>query len=383
MKLLRASNLTIGAVALVLASCGQQNRYVAPPPPKVAAAPPVQRQVTRYLEFTGTTAAVNTADLVARVPGFVQEIDYQDGAAVKAATLLFTIEPEPYDVKLKQAQASVLGAQASLNQAQTDFNRSSALVATQATSRQQYDQAVANRDVAQSNLAQAQANVELAQLNSDYAHVKAPFDGTVTARQVSIGDFVGGSATSTVLATIVQFDPIYVNFNISENDVQRLRVEIARRGLTSADLNKVPVEVGLQTETGYPHSGLLNYRAPTVDTSTGTLAARAIFKNSNFALLPGYFVRGRIPIGVQQNALLVPDAALGTDQSGRYLLVVDKDGVVQQRSVTIGSLDDGLRVIETGLNPDDRVVTAGVQRAVPGQKVDVQPPDGATSATPH
>jgi RND family efflux transporter MFP subunit len=380
----RVGILTVATVAsLVLAACGQGNRYVAPPPPMVTVATPVQRPITRYLEVTGSAAAVNSADLVARVPGFVQDISYSDGALVKQGTLLFTIEPEPYEVKLQQAQAAEAGAQATLKQAQSDFDRQARLVTTQAVSQSTYDQALANRDSAQSNFLQAQANTRLAALNNDYAHVKAPFDGLVAARQVSVGEFVGGTATPTVLATIVQADPIYVNFNVSEQDVLRLRAEMARRGMTRDDLKKVPVEVGLQTETGYPHAGTFDYAAPTVNSSTGTLAARAVFANLERVLLPGYFVRVRIPVERQPSALLVPDVALGSDQGGRYVLVINKDDVVEQRKVGIGPLVDELRVIDTGLKADDRVVVAGVLRAVPGQKVDPQaaPPQAAPPQT--
>jgi len=375
----RVGILTVAS--LVLAACGQGNQYVAPPPPKVTVATPVQRSITRYLEVTGSAAAVNSADLVARVPGFVQDISYSDGAPVKQGTLLFTIEPEPYEVKLQQAQAAEAGAQATLKQAQSDFDRQARLVTTQAVSQSTYDQALANRDSAQSNFLQAQANTKLAALNNDYAHVKAPFDGLVAARQVSVGEFVGGTATPTVLATIVQADPIYVNFNVSEQDVLRLRAEMARRGLTRDDLKKVPVEVGLQTETGYPHAGTFDYAAPTVNSSTGTLAARAVFANLERVLLPGYFVRVRIPVERQPSALLVPDVALGSDQGGRYVLVINKDDVVEQRKVGIGPLVDELRVIDIGLKADDRVVVAGVLRAVPGQKVDPQaaPPQAPTA----
>jgi RND family efflux transporter MFP subunit len=368
----RTRVLTIGAVAGALAACGQGNQYVAPPPPKVTVAAPVQMPVTRYLELTGSTAAVNSADLVARVPGFVQDISYSDGAQVKQGTLLFTIEPEPYEVKLQQAKAAESGAQATLKQTRSDFDRQAKLVTTQAATQVAYDQALANRDNAEANYLQAQVNTRLAALNFEYAHVKAPFDGIVTARQVSVGGFVGGNATPTVLATIVQTDPIYVSFNISEQDVLRLRAVMVRRGLTRDDLRKVPVEVGLQTETGYPHAGTFDYAAPTVNASTGTLAARGVFANSERVLLPGYFVRVRIPVEEQPSALLVPDTALGSDQGGRYVLVVDKDDVVEQRKVAIGPLVGALRVVDTGLSPADRVVVAGVMRAIPGQKVDPQ-----------
>jgi RND family efflux transporter MFP subunit len=382
MRIVRLTGIAVGTVvAVALSGCGEQNRYVAPPPPGVTVAHPLQRPITRYLEVTGTTAAVNFANLVARVPGFVQEINYQDGAFVKAGTLLFTIEPVPYEVKLKQAQASVVGARATLLQAQKDFERYATLITQQSTSRQLYDQAITTRDTAQSNLSVAEANVVLAQLNSDYAHVKAPFDGVVTARLISVGEFVGGTTTPTQLATIVQLDPIYVNFNISEQDVQRLRIEMKQRGIQREDLKKIPIEVGLQTESGYPHVGAMDYAAPMINVTTGTLSARGVFANADRALLPGYFVRGRIPIGREENTLLVPDVALGADQGGRYVLLVGKDGIVAQRHVAIGPLEDGLRVIDSGLAPDDRVVITGVQYAIPGQKVDALAAASADQAT--
>jgi RND family efflux transporter MFP subunit len=365
----------------VLSSCNQENRYVAPPAPKVTVALPVKRTVTRYLEFTGSAAAVNSADLVARVPGFVQGVNYEDGAQVKKGALLFTIEPEPYEIKLKQAQAAEAGAQASLKQTQADFDRQASLVNTQAVSRQQYDQALAARDAAQANLIQAQVNTKLASLNEEYAHVSAPFDGIVTARQVSVGEYVGGSGTPTVLATIVQPNPIYVNFNVSEQDVLQVRARAAQRGMTREDLGQIPVEVGLQTEDGFPHVGKLDYAAPSVNASTGTLAARAVFQNSDRALMPGYFVRVRIPFEKREDALLIPDVALGSDQGGPYVLVVNSNNVVEHRNVKTGQLDNGLRVIESGLAAEDRVVIAGVLRAIPGQRVDPQLQEATATAT--
>jgi RND family efflux transporter MFP subunit len=372
--------IAIGS-ALLLSSCGQDNRYVAPPPPRVTVAVPLQQPVTRYLDATGNTAAMNSADLVARVSGFIQEINYQDGALVKKGTLLFTIEPEPYKVKLDQAKAAEEGARSALKQAQAAFERQAELVGRQAATQANYDQALATRDANQSGLTQAEVNTRLAALNLEYAHVTAPFDGIVTARQVSVGQFVGSSASPTLLATIVQHDPIYVNFNVSEQDVLRIRADIARRGLTPDDLKKVPVEVGLQSETGYPHTGTLDYASPSVNPSTGTLAVRAVLQNTSRVLLPGYFVRVRVPLGEAGNALLVPDSAIGSDQGGRYVLIVDKDNVVAQRKVEIGPRMDELRVIDGGLNPQDRVVVAGVLRAIPGQKVDpqVQAADAASS----
>jgi RND family efflux transporter MFP subunit len=357
--------------ALVTLTACEQNSFVAPPPAKVDVGRPVQRTITRYLTATGNTAPVNTVDLVARVQGFLQAISYQDGAFVKQGTTLFTIEPETYKLKLEQAQAAEAGAQASLRQAEADFKRQSDLVTRQVVSQATLEQSTSARDNAQANLQQAQVNTRIAAVNYSYTNVTAPFDGIVSARLVSIGELVGASSP-TQLATIVQPYPIYVNFNVNEQDVLRIRAAAAERGLTTKDLKETPIAVGLQTESGYPHQGKLDYAAPTINQSTGTLAVRGILANADRVLLPGYFVRVRVPLDQQKDALLVPNVALGSDQSGRYVLVVNNENVVEQRKVQTGPLEGELRVIESGLKPDDRVVIAGLLRAIPGQKVDPQ-----------
>lgn len=334
-------------------------------------AQPLQRPITRFLEATGNTAPIKNVDLVARVQGFLQSIDYQDGTFVKQGTTLFTIEPETYKLKLEQAQAAEVGAQATVKQADADFKRQSDLVQKQAVSQSTLDQSTSTRDNAQASLQQAQVNTRIAAVNYGYTNVVAPFDGIVSAHLVSVGELVG-AASPTQLATIVQLDPIYVNFNVNEQDVLRIREEARRRGLTANDIRQLPVEVGLQTDSGFPHKGKLDYVSPTLTQSTGTLAVRGVLPNPDRVLLPGFFVRVRVPIEQQQNALLVPDVALGSDQAGRYVLVVNGENVVEQRKVQTGPLEGELRVIESGLKPDDRVVSAGLLRAIPGQKVDPQ-----------
>ncbi|MBR0855238.1 efflux RND transporter periplasmic adaptor subunit [Bradyrhizobium liaoningense] len=363
--------LAAAAAVVALAGCEDKNTFVAPPPPKVEVATPVQRPVTRYVEATGNTAPIKSVDLVARVQGFLQSIDYQDGTFVKQGTQLFTIEPETYKLKVEQAKAAEVGAQATVKQAEADFKRQVELVQRQAVSQSTLDTSTSTRDNAQANLQQAQVNTRLAEVNYGYTKVSAPFDGIVSAHMVSIGELVGVSSP-TQLATIVAMDPIWVNFTVNEQDVLRIRAEAARRGLTVTDLKQLPIQVGLQTETGYPHEGHLDYVSPTLNTSTGTLAVRGVVPNDKRVLLPGYFVRVRVPFSQEKDALLVPDTALGSDQGGRYLLVANSDNVVEQRKVQIGPTDNGLRVIESGLKPDDRVVIAGLLRVIPGQKIDPQ-----------
>jgi RND family efflux transporter MFP subunit len=228
----------------------------------------------------------------------------------------------------------------------------------------------------------AEAGVTVAAINLGYTHVTAPFDGVVTKHQVSVGELVGATSETT-LANIVQLNPIYVTFNVSEQEALRVRRGLDRR-LTQADFAKIPIEVGLMDEDGYPHKGVLEYIAPELDPASGTILVRGVFENNNRALLPGLFVRIRVPTEHrQQNALLVPNRVLGTSQEGRYLLVVNKDDVVEQRMVKTGSLVAGdLRVIESGITPDDRVVITGGGRAVPGRKVAPQAATFAAAAGP-
>ncbi len=372
-RLTRAAPLL---VAGLLAGCGDSNTYVPPPPPKVTVTTAQKKPVTRYLETTGNVAAVNSADLVARVSGFVEAIKYEDGAAVKKGQVLFVIEQKPYELKVQQAKAAEDNAKATLIKAQADYQRQSDLMPSGSASKAALDNSLGTRDSAQGALDQASASTKLAQNDLAYTQVTAPFDGIVTARKVSVGAFVSG--TGNPLASIVSTDPVYVNFSIGEQETIHVRAMIAERGLTPADLKKVPVEVSLQTETGFPHKGTLDYAAPTVDPSTGTLAGRGLFDNPGRVLLPGLFVRVRIPLGPPKEELLVPDTALGTDQGGRYLLIVNKDDVVEQRRVALGPLDGTLQVIDKGLGEGDRVIINGMLRAVPGQKVDPQ----AASAPP-
>jgi RND family efflux transporter MFP subunit len=365
---------------VLLAGCGrQENAYAPPPPPVVDVAVPVRRQVPRYLEATGYMATVNEVDLVARIQGFLQSIDYQDGAFVRQGTRLFTIEPEPYRLKLEQAKASEVGSQARLVQAEAEYRRQSDLASRQNAPMSLVDIALSKRDSERASLRQAQADVGLAAINQDYAYVSAPFDGIVSAHLVSVGELVGNGPTK--LATIVQLDPIHVEFSLSEQDVLRVRAEMRRAGTPPLDLSKVSVEVGLQDESGFPHKGTLDYAAPTLDKSTGTLAVRGLLSNPDRVLLPGNFVRVRVPLGQPEEALLVPATAVGSDQAGKYVLVVDDHAVVAQRRVTLGPASDGLQVISEGVGPEDRVVVGGAMRAVPGGKVEPRTANAAVSSS--
>jgi RND family efflux transporter MFP subunit len=361
--------LGTGAIAALLTACGDRNTYQPPPPAEVSVAKPEQRKVTLYMELTGTTAPVNRVDLVARVQGFLEKVGYKDGSTVKKGDLLFQIDKQDYEIALQIAEATQQQQEALLLQAEADLKRKQDLVKTSAVSVAQVDDSRAKRDSTLAALAQAKGQVEQAKRNLEYTTIVAPFDGTVSARLVDPGAMVGADGP-TKLATIVQLDPIYVKFNIDEQQVLSIKERMRIAGVTLKDLGPIKVDIGLQTEQGYPHSGTLDYVAPEIDSSTGTLAGRAVLDNKDAALQPGLFVRVRIPKQLDVESLLVPDIALGNNQQGRYLLVVGDKNVVEQRQVQTGDLvDGGLRIIDSGLEPGERVIVGGLMRALPGNTV--------------
>ena len=366
----RCVSAILGVVLFAaLPGCNEENKYEPPPAPKVGVAQPAKRPVTRYLELTGNMVSLDKVELVARVPGFLREIDYQDGSMVKQGDVLFVIEPAPYEAKVQQAEAEVAAVKAKADFAEAEFQRQYALSqTTQFGWQSKFYEAQRNREESRANLQKAEAALALAKIELGYTNIAAPFDGIVTTHQAAVGALVG-SGKPTRLATILRLDPIHVTANLSEQDV--LRIIADPKGISTADLGKIPIELGLMTETGYPHRGVIDYIAPQVDPSTATLEVRGVLANPGHELLPGMFAHARVAPSQApaQDALLVPEAALGNDQAGRYVLVVDKDDVVDKRSVAVGPAVGDMRVIEEGLGAGDRVVVAGLSRAVPGQKV--------------
>lgn len=359
----------LGIAALAMSGCKDQNAYVPPPPAEVGVSQPLAQNVLPYLTETGNTVAIDAVDLVARVEGFLTAISYVDGTTVKKGDELFVVEPTPYEAKFQQAQAQLKAAHASLLLSQADFDRQNTLFRQNVTSLLTLQQAQSKRDNDQAGVDNAQAGLTLAGVNLGYTRITAPFDGVVTKHLVSVGELVGqNSATS--LASIFQLNPLYVTFNMSEQDLLKIRDALGGRRLTQEELQKVPVEVGLMDEVGYPHKGFLNYVSPNLDPNTGTILVRAVLQNADRWLLPGFFTRIRMPTQfTAQPALLVPNRVIGSNQEGTYLLVLGKDDLVEQRRVTLGQAFGDMRAIDTGLKPDDRVIVTGNSRAIPGRKV--------------
>lgn len=359
--------------ALLLGGCEQgRNEYVEPPPPKVTVSKPLEHSYVDQLEFTGTLAAVETVDLEARVTGFLEKIGFADGDIVEQNQLLFVIDPKPFQAAVDRAKAQVTINQAEIARARTEYERNRRLAKSGAARESDVVRWKAQLDSAKGALEAAKAEVVEAELKLGYTQVRAPFAGRMNRRQVDVGNLVGADE-KTLLATVTRDDPVYVYFSMSEPDALRVRARAREGADESTDSRlplykraELPVDVGLANEDGYPHTGKIDYIDPQLDPETGTLTARGVIENPQRTLVPGMFVRVRFAFGAARDALMVPEGVLGVDQSGRYALVVGKDGTVEKRPVTVGQRVSELVVIETGLEAGDRVVINGLQRARPG-----------------
>lgn len=364
------------AALLSTATFAQTAKPGAPPVPwgaKPSGIPvvlPLVQAVSDYVELTGNAAPVNSVNLIARVEGYLDAVLFADGARVRKGDKLLSIQPEQYKASLQQAQAAVQLQQAALLHARTEVVRYTKLVKQDAATQVEVDNWIYQKAAAEAQLVSAHAQVALAQLNVNYTNITAPFDGLMGKHLVDPANVVGGPGQPTKLAEIIQLDPIYAVANLNEQDLQRVRGRMDNRRLNLAALSKVPIEVGLANETGFPYRGHLEYAAPGIDPATGTLLLRGILDNHDISLLPGMFLRMRIPMPRDvAGALLIPDSSIGEDQSGRYVLVVNKDDVVERRGIQQGELLGELRVITSGIGKADRVVTGELWRAVPGTKI--------------
>ena len=336
----------------------------------VPVAKPKVQSVSDTMVVTGNAASVAVVKLIARVVGYLDQIHFEDGQLVRKGDKLFTVQQDQYKAQLQQAQAQLQLAQAQLNHAKIEVTRYVALVKKGAATQVDVDHWNYEQAAAEANILAAQANIAVAQLNLDYTVVTAPFDGQMGKHLVDPGNVVGGAGQQVVLAEVTQLDLIYVEANISSQQALQVRTNLDQRRLTLEQIRQIPVEVALSDETGFPHRGTLQYVAPVIDPQTGTLFVRGILRNPNHTLMPGIFVKMRLPLEKSAaNALLIPNNALQEDQGGRYVLVLDKNNVTQQRYVQIGQQVGALRVITSGLTPDDRVVIGELWRSSPGTKV--------------
>lgn len=371
-----------GALALAalvtLAGC-RSSTPPAPPPPKVTVTTPTQQPVTNYVEFTGNTAATDSVTLVARVEGYLEKIHFTDGAEVKKGDVLFTIQQSQYRAQLQQAEAQLAAQQAALVHAKTELTRYTELVKEESAPQTEVDRWAYERDSAEAGIQGAQAQIELAKLNLGYTTITAPFDGRMGRHLVDPGNVVGGAAQPTSLATIDRIDPLYVYFTIAERDLLRIRADYKGAARSEVTEQTIPAEFGLLDQSGYPFDGHLDFAALAVAPTTGTLQARALFANP-LGVLPGLFVRVRIPVSAESKALVIPGEAIAFDQQGEYVLVVNGEGVVARQAITTGAQVGDEIVVTDGLAPTDRVIVAGLARAIPGRKVTAE--EAPPSPTP-
>jgi RND family efflux transporter MFP subunit len=366
-------------LATLVASCGQgeaQKKAGGPPPaPTVIVAQPVQRTVSDFDEYVGRFAAVSTVDVRARVSGYLDSVHFKDGQMVKKGDLLFTIDKRPFQYTLDQARANLATAKSNLAYAESDLKRGQSLVREHTITEQIFEQRSQTFRNAQAAVTSMQAALQQAELDLQFTELRAPINGRIGARQVSPGNLVvGGNVPSpTLLATIVSTDPIYFEFTFDEASYLRYERLAKDGGDVASRGGGVAVSLKLIDEKGFPHEGHMDFVNNVISTATGTIMARAVFKNPNGVFTPGMFGRVRVPASSPHQALLVPDAAVGTQQANKYLLLVGPDDKVKQQIVTLGQLtSDGLRVIATGLKPDDRVIVKGLMSARPGTKVKPQ-----------
>jgi membrane fusion protein, multidrug efflux system len=374
---------TLGCLILI----GCRSDAPAPPPPTEVGAIIVQAQsVTNFEEVPGRVQAVRTAQVRARVDGIVQERVYNEGSDVKSGQVLFRIDPREWRAQVSAVEASLARAEATAANAAQDVERYKGLVEDQAISKQEYDAALARLRTAEADVAQMRAQLESAQLSLSYTTVTAPIDGRAGRAQVTEGALVSAT-NATLLTTIEQLDPVYVNFSQSSASLLQIRRDIEQGTLIAPQLGRVGVTLVLEDGSVYPHAGHLDFLDLAIDEATGTAAIRAEVPNPQRTLLPGQFVRARIEVGVRANTFLVPQRAVQLSATGASAFVVDSNDVVAVRPIKTGPLRGADWVVLDGLRAGDRVIVDGIQKIRPGAKVRIaataDPAPGAPSTTPE
>lgn len=340
-----------------------------PPPPQVTTAKPTQKSITDRDEYVGRFVAVDAVEVRARVSGYLDAIHFTDGQMIKKGDLLFTIDRRPFETALAQAKASLAQAQANLTYADSDLTRGNSLVRDSTITQQTYDQRTQAKRVAEASVAAQDAAVRQASLDLEFTELRAPVSGRIGDRRVSTGNLVtGGTGTTTLLATIVSSDPIRFEFTFDEASYLRYTRASKDGRATNRGLS-VPVKLKLIDEPTFTHEGKMDFVDNVIDRASGTIRGRAEFANPDSRFVPGMFARVEVASGPPAEALLVPDVAIGTEQVRKFVLVVDGENVARQKYVTLGSVTDGLRVVTTGLSPDDRVIVNGLMKARAGVKV--------------
>ena len=338
------------------------------PPPSVLVQKPQLKKMVEYVTQTGTIVAFNSVNLVARVEGYLEKIEFVDGTFVKKGQELFVIQPQSYMEKLKAAEATVAAQKAMDAYNKSEYARQKRMYKDNATSLNEVEKWLAKTQEVEAEIDKATADAVNAEINYSYTHVLSPFDGRIGRHLVDVGNLVGnGKATN--LATVEQVDPLYVYFNLNEIDLIKLRAAARAQGFQPKDINTVPVEVSMQNETDYKYKAKLDFVNTGLNASTGTMELRAELENKEHIFIPGLFVQVRIAITQPTYQLTVPATAVLYDQIGSYLLVVDQNNKVLLKRVTLGSVEQGIQGVTKGINAQDNVIIEGVQNASPGNKV--------------
>jgi len=356
-----------------LSSCNRQPPPVAPPPPPVTIAKPIQKEIVEWDEYTGRTDAVENVNITPRVSGYIDNITFRAGDMVNKGDLLFVIDPRPYQAVLDQANAQLRQAQANQQLQDANFARQDKLRQTGVIAKEDFDTALSNKNQAAAQVLAAQAAVESAKLNLSFTQITSPVIGRISRELVTAGNLV--QADSTLLTNIVSVDPIYAYFNVDERSILKYQQQVREGRLADARSTQVPVYLQVETETGFPHQGVIDFVNNQFNSSTGTLQVRGLFPNATGFLTPGAFVRVRVAASPLHHAFLITDRAVGTDQGTKFVLVVGADNVVSVRPVELGPEVDGLRVVRNGLKGDEQIIVNGVVNARPGSKVSPEPGD--------
>ncbi|WP_375601667.1 efflux RND transporter periplasmic adaptor subunit [Enterobacter hormaechei] len=372
-------NFQLSAMGVVLLSallvgCDDSvAQNAAPQVPVVSAANVVVKSISQWDSFNGRIEAVESVQLRPRVSGYIEKVNYTDGQEVKKGEVLFTIDDRTYRAALEQAQANLARAKTQASLARSEANRTDKLVNTNVVSREEWEQRRSAATQAQADIRAAQAAVDAAQLNLDFTKVTAPIDGRASRALITSGNLVTAGDSASVLTTLVSQKTVYVYFDVDESTYLHYQ-NLARSGQrASGDRAALPVEIGLTGEEGYPHQGKVDFLDNQLTPSTGTIRMRALLDNSQRQFTPGLFSRVRLPGSAEFKATLVDDKAVLTDQDRKYVYIVDKDGKAQRRDITPGRLADGLRIVQQGLNPGDKVIVDGLQKVfMPGMPVNAK-----------
>jgi RND family efflux transporter MFP subunit len=344
-------------------SKGQTTAVAAPAPPEVSVARVLVKEIVEYDEFTGRLAAPDSVQIRPRVSGYIDKVQFKEGAEVRKGDVLFVIDQRPYQAELDRAKAELTRAQTRAELSKRERERAEKMIVSKAISQEEFDERSNNEREATASIAGAQAAVDVAKLNLDFTRVTSPISGRVSRAEVTEGNLVSGGqgGAPTLLTTVVSQDPIWAYFDSDE------RVYLKQRGL-AAKKGKVPVFLGLANEDGYPHQGYLDFIDNQVDPGTGTIRARGVFENKNRQFTPGLFARIKLEGGEKHEAVLIDDRAVGTDQDKKFVLIV-KDNAAAIQFVQLGPIVDGFRVVRGGLKANDRIIVNGLQRVRPGTPV--------------